>query len=633
MCSFIDTSLSPTRRWWLLALIVLLIAAAVLRGVGYNFSLPYVEHPDEPVFYLTGQEWRGTFNLDNYLNGYPPLYIWLNIGVQWLAEPFGIRTVAPTVGLLRLLSIGFNLLTLVLIGDTARRAGGTLAGIAAGAAWAFAPLVIANGGYATPDPLVYGLVIASVWFAVIALSDPKRAHWCIWSVAAGCLAILAKYYVVSAVLPGMAAAVWIFARDRRQGLRYLAVQIALGVVTAAVSLGGMAVLAREGARARGEGLTNILNLSRLLNNLYYAILPVNPSFFLLMLGAGVVAFFLVRRSARVRLETVALCALILISVPWLAATFSLVSATERLKDVLPATTAACVLLGIGLAQFARLLPRYARPLVVMIPALLVYAPQLADDFTLMRDRTLPESRVALRQWADANLTPGTVLVGEENHKTFNPYWGGIEGQHWFDWIEISGITQKTTDAWMSENGASYAVIGMDEAASLEASGYLADALHLRSFGLAGARGPQMAIYRLWRMQHSTDVLFGGQIRLLGYDLSDETITSGSLTLTFYWNAPTAPSDNYSLFIHLVPHGSDDLIAQADGAPARPERPTLTWTDAGETLISQPFTLTIPADVPAGEYDLRIGLYNYQTGARLTLDDGTDSYTLTTLSLQ
>ena len=60
----------------------------------------------------------------------------------------------------------------------------------------------------------------------------------------------------------------------------------------------------------------------------------------------------------------------------------------------------------------------------------------------------------------------------------------------------------------------------------------------------------------------------------------------------------------------------DVLAQADGNPAKPDRLSLTWVHLDETLISPDFTLTVPSDLPTGEYRLLIGLYNYQTGVRL-----------------
>ena len=75
-----------------------------------------------------------------------------------------------------------------------------------------------------------------------------------------------------------------------------------------------------------------------------------------------------------------------------------------------------------------------------------------------------------------------------------------------------------------------------------------------------------------------------------------------------------------MFMHLYPADEEQLIAQYDGAPTVLERPTLTWDDPDELLIGATAGLTIPADITAGDYRLVIGLYDYNTGARLSLDD-------------
>ena len=244
-------------------------------------------------------------------------------------------------------------------------------------------------------------------------------------------------------------------------------------------------------------------------------------------------------------------------------------------------------LGAGAGADRRRAAPLLRPLVLLIPALLVFVPQINADFGLLHSRLLPDTRVALRNWADANLTPGTVLVGAENHKTFNPYWGGIEGQHWFDWIVIDDLTVKSPALWRSRNGASYAVVNKAMLETTDGRAYLAQLLHLRDFISVDTRGPQMQIYRLQPIQHETDVSFGDAIHLIGYDLDATTITPGnSLSLTFYWQAASTPADNYSLFVHLVPDNGGALVAQADGAPARPDTPH-TLVDGSRRNADQP----------------------------------------------
>ena len=121
------------------------------------------------------------------------------------------------------------------------------------------------------------------------------------------------------------------------------------------------------------------------------------------------------------------------------------------------------------------------------------------------------------------------------------------------------------------------------------------------------------------MQHESDVRFGEHIRLVGHDVHDPD-PGGSLSFTFYWNAPTRPPENYSLFLHLVAADGTSPFAQVDGNPAVPERLTQTWDRADETLISPRFTLTLPPDLAPGDYRILLGLYNFETGARLPLQD-------------
>ncbi|NJL94193.1 MAG: hypothetical protein HC915_10945 [Anaerolineae bacterium] len=60
-------------RWWWGALLAVLVLAGALRFPGYRFSLPYIDHPDEPVLNLAGQMLLdfGTYKPLG-IHGYPP---------------------------------------------------------------------------------------------------------------------------------------------------------------------------------------------------------------------------------------------------------------------------------------------------------------------------------------------------------------------------------------------------------------------------------------------------------------------------------------------------------------------------------------------------------------------------------
>lgn len=637
------------KKWFFLAgLVVILVISAGLLLLSYRFSLPYVDHVDEPAYYLGGQEWRGLYDSGGYYKGIPPAYVAINAWGQPLLESVGIRDLAGTVEVLRLLSVVVNLGSLIFIALIARLAAGDLAGLVAGAAWGIAPAVLENGVYALPDPHIYFFTLLALWLAVVALIYPERRAWLIASTIAGLLAVLMKYPALPALIPGVLVTLLLLIRERK-GWRLLFAQIALIGLTGfwLVFIYGIDFnnLQREGATVQQQGMQNLFDFGRVFHNIYQTFVPINaPAFFIIFI-LGIAAYFFARRQKLplVRWEIIALSASLIIAFPWLTAAFNEVD-IDKIRYVLPATGAACVVLGAALWQIGMLLKgtdmktNALRAALVLPLALLVWMPQFSADAALVQDRRLPERRVELRQWFDINLDPGTIIVGDANHKTFNPIWGGIPHRRWVDWWISNDITEKSPQQWRDEHGISYAVVPADQVQNMENSpegqAYLAQLLRLRSFvAPPRERGPQMVFFRLWRQQVETDIHFGDAIQLIGYDQDVTQLNPGdSITFRFYWQAVSTPPDNYSLFIHLAPLDSVDAVTQVDGAPAVPERPTLSWNDPGETLISPPFVLTLPADVAPGEYRVLIGLYNYITGQRLTLPDGADTENLTTITV-
>ncbi len=637
--------------FWIGLLLIVALAGA-LRLLSYDFSLPYLDYPDEPAYYLGALEWRGQYNSGGYYAGIPPAYVAVHAAFRPILEAVGINNLGDTTRVLRLLSVAANLGTLVVIALAARLTAGDLAGLVAGAAWGVAPLVLATGVLALPDPLIHFCTALAVWLAIIAVLKPERSYYAVWSTVAGLLATLLKYPALPALLPGGLAALWLITRDRRQAVALLALQAALIAVTGVwlVFVYGVDFnnLQREGQVVQTEGFSNFFDLERAAHNIYFAAVPLNAAAFGVIAALGIMAYLAAvrRRLPRIHLTGAALALSVVIGIPWLAATFSLVQ-TNTIRYVLPATAAACVILGAALAQIAHLLPaKWARPgraaLVLPLVAL-VWWPQLQADWSLVQQRRLPDRRAELRQWFDTNLDAGTIIVGDENGKTFNPFWGGIPHRKWFDWWITDRLTDYSIEEWR-QRGMTYAVIPTWQRDDLQrtpdGADYLAQLLHLRDFvPPPRQRGPDVVVYRLWRMAVETDVRFGDAVRLTGYDRSAERVKPGdTLALRFYWNAAQTPADNYSLFVHLVPADTSTVLAQADGAPAVPERPTLTWNEPSETLISPPFNLTLPPDLAPGQYRVMVGLYNFQTGARLPIldADGTpqgDALPLMTLDVE
>jgi hypothetical protein len=90
-----------------------------------------------------------------------------------------------------------------------------------------------------------------------------------------------------------------------------------------------------------------------------------------------------------------------------------------------------------------------------------------------------------------------------------------------------------------------------------------------------------------------------------------------LPVLLHWQARQPVSANYHVFVHLL-DDQDNRIAQSDGQPALWTRPTSSWRP-GE-LIEDRHGLSLPSDMPPGDYTLIAGLYLPEGGERLETGD-------------
>ncbi len=120
---------------------------------------------------------------------------------------------------------------------------------------------------------------------------------------------------------------------------------------------------------------------------------------------------------------------------------------------------------------------------------------------------------------------------------------------------------------------------------------------------------------------------GDSIELIGYALQLQTPqspilnpqTPSSLQLTLFWQPLTPLSIDYTTFLHLR-NQEGVTVAQRDSQPLDGTYPTGRWRP-GETVID-PITFPLPADLPAGRYDLFTGLYRLDTLERLPVANDT-----------
>lgn len=618
-----------TRLQFNFFLLTIIIITGFIRFASYDFSLPYIDHPDEPNYYLEALKWRGYYDPGGDIPGYPPGILIINSAVQTIVDDNGHK-MPDVIRLIRLLSLTTNLMTSILIAFIARRIAGFGAGLIAALSWGIAPVVVIGGVYATADPYTYFFVAMSAWLAIIALQDTRRSSFAVWSVVAGLLAIIFKYPALPALLPGVTVSIYRFVsghqRYRRRAILFWQAFLIIGVGIFLVFIyeaGRMDI--READTIRTSGIYSLLNPIYISNNLFHVFAPIGGALPLLIIAIGVARLAVVERFSQ-RTFMVILCLLPMVAIPWIAAAFSFVAIDHRIKDVLPATTLASALLGVGIVEIAKLfrhLQLYATVLIVGGFAAVVWGQQIRSDLDYVRITQPKDRRVDIRQWADQNLAAGTVIVDHENHKTFNPQWSGlVNNRQWFDWLESEDVLRYTPQHWREKFGVTYAALHIAQVDQLNtiANGqsFLNDLLLLRTFtNPPRMRGPETLFYRLWKPDTSLDVTFGDAIHLIGYDVAN--IEDTTLQFTFYWKATATPIVDYSLFLHLLStETQNDLspIAQYDGPPAHIDRPTYTWDHPDETLISQPVTITLPDTIKAGIYSVVIGLYDWSTLERL-----------------
>jgi len=186
----------------------------------------------------------------------------------------------------------------------------------------------------------------------------------------------------------------------------------------------------------------------------------------------------------------------------------------------------------------------------------------------------------------------------------------------------AGLTQGGT--WPSERwrrgGAGLLTIGLFALAAWVPFRYIAPTY-----------APPPSLARLPPQASPLVVDFGGQARLLGYELPEQSVRPGErLRLTLFWQAVKPMDRDYSVFVHLV----DDnglIVAQRDSYPAGGNGITSRWPVGA--VIPDLHIVHIPVIAPAPcQTQLLVGLYDYRSGERLVTAEGSDGVSLGIISI-
>jgi hypothetical protein len=124
-----------------------------------------------------------------------------------------------------------------------------------------------------------------------------------------------------------------------------------------------------------------------------------------------------------------------------------------------------------------------------------------------------------------------------------------------------------------------------------------------------------------------EAVFDKKIKLLGYDLAAGE--PGAMRLTLHWKSLALMDTSYTVFVHLL-DVQNNVVASGDAPPGSGEFPTTGWIE--NEYIADTHAFALPTDLPAGAYQIEIGLYDPVTGVRLKTLDGQDQVILTEIEL-
>lgn len=112
--------------------------------------------------------------------------------------------------------------------------------------------------------------------------------------------------------------------------------------------------------------------------------------------------------------------------------------------------------------------------------------------------------------------------------------------------------------------------------------------------------------------------WGNFAELRGFLADTETWSGGTLRVTLNWQALRPADHDYTIFVHLL-DADVQIVAQHDGMPRNGERPATAW-QTEEIVLDDHFVL-LPPGLPDGDYSLRVGWYDGQTGERVLMSSG------------
>lgn len=125
------------------------------------------------------------------------------------------------------------------------------------------------------------------------------------------------------------------------------------------------------------------------------------------------------------------------------------------------------------------------------------------------------------------------------------------------------------------------------------------------------------------IEHPVDVVFGDQVRLVGYEIGQPLMSGGALPVTLYWQ-PVAPlTQRYKYILRLVidePGGGGPVLAVTETEPYSGFLPTTAWP--ADATVVEYSGVGFPSQPTTGTLHLTLQVYDADTLEKLPVAQAT-----------
>jgi 4-amino-4-deoxy-L-arabinose transferase-like glycosyltransferase len=606
----------------------LLLLAFALRLAIFDYGLPYVDNVDEPNFYLLANDWRGALDggwRNSWLEGYPPAYILVYSLILNLLDSFSDLSVHTDmgvyVGVMRLVSILADCLSLAWILQFSHRYGSRRVMLFLGAIYALSPVVLTLAVDAVPDPLLTFFVLGSSILGFEALKQ-NNARLALLSTLVGLVAIAFKYSVAPVLLLPFIFFLRSLWQERLRTIPFasLALALVLGTAFALYQYGAFNLGNAEASQARGQFLTKLLDIEQwqVIGSAVVAILgwPL-----ILILAIAYVIYLIPSKKKLESLNFLLLFQAFLILA---------VVVIYHAKDNLPIRyiwAGAALLFLAASPSLENLLKQQKWLWLSFILAIAFMIPML---LSVLDSYNRPMTFTLMQPWVEANLPEQSSIWIEDfrAYRSLQRYEGGYSGYRNFNMIYASDHRN-----WQGQpSDVDYIYMTGEALADFPLARNwpeISNFTLIKHFDNTGLFGSELYFFTTDPVAGQSQInwhLGNERLILSGIELNYE---GGNILVNSYWQSPSGLSRDYSYTLYLTAVDEPATpLAQADSGFG--QRPTSQWDDPEEVLRGEitPFNPSLEA----GEYQVWLGIYYWETGERFILDDGSSAFDLGTIQI-